>query len=188
MNIIQKPSPNFNARTEFTPQILVIHIMAGTLVGTDSWFATPASQVSSHYGIGLNGEIHQYIDEKNRAWHAGRVDHPSFSLYKPNVNPNDYTIGIEHEGQDLSTAPHNQLQASADLIKDICTRWNIPIDREHIIGHYQVYSIKSGCPSTDHSIIDKIIGIITPIQEEMVPLGKVSKSKLNRIMNFLENL
>lgn len=187
MNITQKPSPNFNARIQFKPELIVVHIMAGTLVGTDSWFATPTSQVSAHYGVGLNGEIHQYVDEKNRAWHAGRVDHPSFTLYKPGINPNDYTIGIEHEGTDLSKSPQNQLQTSVDLIKDICTRWNIPIDREHIIGHYQVYSLKPDCPATDKSVIDKMIAMAQPAEEELVSI-QVPKSKLAKITTFLLNI
>lgn len=159
MNIIQKPSPNFSSREGYKPELVVIHIMAGSLIGTDSWFANPVSQVSSHYGVGVNGEIHQYVKESDKAWHAGRVDHPSFKLYKMGLNPNLYTIGIEHEGQDLSTWNDSQLQVSANLLKDICVRNNIPIDREHIIGHYQVYSLKPDCPGTNKTVIDKLINM-----------------------------
>ncbi len=60
MEIIQKKSPNFwVGRKGYRPEAIVIHIMDGTLVGTDSWFANHTSQVSSHYGIGKNGEVHQ---------------------------------------------------------------------------------------------------------------------------------
>lgn len=182
MNIIQKPSPNFAGRTG-KPELIVIHIMAGTLAGTDSWFASPASQVSAHYGIGVNGEIHQYVQEKDKAWHAGRILNPSFSLYKPGINPNEYTIGIEHEGQDLSKNPLIQLQTSANLTKDICTRWNIPIDRNHIIGHYQVFSDKPNCPATDKSVIDKIINLIGAA-EETVSI-QVPRSKVDKITKYL---
>lgn len=189
MNIIQKPSPNFNSRTQFKPELIVIHIMAGTLDGTDSWFSTPQSQVSAHYGIGLTGEIHQYVAEENRAWHAGRVSKPSFALYKSGINPNDYTIGIEHEGTDLSKNAPEQLQASAELIRDICTRWNIPIDRKHIIAHSQIYSLKPNCPATDKSVIDTIIALAQPpiIPEEQVPIT-VPKSKLANITEYLLHL
>lgn len=188
MNIIQKPSPNFSARIAFKPELVVIHIMAGSLIGTDSWFATTDSQVSAHYGIGLKGEIHQYVNEKNRAWHAGRVSGPTFKLYKPGVNPNDYTIGIEHEGQDLSKNPQAQIQASADLVKAICTRWNIPIDRDHIIGHYQVFDRKPNCPGTDKTVIDKIIKLASPAIVEEIINVPVPKSKVPKVLAFLNTL
>ena len=44
----------FAVLQNFKPELIVLHIMDGTLSGTDSWFADPSSQVSSHYGIGLN--------------------------------------------------------------------------------------------------------------------------------------
>ncbi len=184
MNIIQKPSLNFSSREGYTPELIVIHIMAGSLSGTDDWFTKMAatSQVSAHYGIGLKGEIHQYVEEKFKAWHAGQVVNPTAKLLKLNVNPNLYTIGIEHEGYDLSKNPIGQLQASADLIKDICVRYKIPVDRKHIIGHYEIKASKPNCPSTDKSIIDKIISLIK--EDELVTL-QVPRSKLEKVTKFL---
>jgi len=168
MNIIQKPSPNFRVgRNGYKPEVIVIHIMAGSLAGTDSWFANPASQVSSNYGIGFNGEIHQYVKDQDTAWAQGRVDKPSFSLYKPGVNPNLYCLSIEHEGQNLALAPEAQLKASVELVQSLAKKWNIPLDREHVIGHYQIYSLKPNCPSPDHSIVDKIVALAqTPINDK----------------------
>lgn len=164
MQIIQKPSPNFSEREGYKPEVVVIHVMAGTLSGTDSWFATTASQVSAHYGVGLAGEIHQYVQEDKKAWHAGGVNQPNFELYKPNINPNLYTIGIECEGDDISKNPDTQITAIANLVKDVCTRWNIPIDRKHIIGHYQINLLnRPNCPATDKKIIDRIISLAQPI-------------------------
>src|SRR3989344_3627451 len=100
MNIIQKKSSNFwVGRKGYRPEAVVIHIMDGTLPGTDSWFANPTSQVSAHYGIGKSGEVHQYVQENDAAWHAGLVNAPVWKLIRPNVNPNLYTIGIELEGK-----------------------------------------------------------------------------------------
>jgi len=153
-----KLSPNFTkGRNGYKPELVVIHVMAGSLAGTDSWFANPKSQVSTHYGIGLQGQVHQYVLEENTAWGNGRVSNPTYSLYKPNVNPNLYTISIEHEGQDLSKGTPAMIEASAKLVREIATRHNIPIDRDHVIGHYQIFSSKPNCPSTDKSIIDTII-------------------------------
>lgn len=132
-------------RGGFRPEAIVIHIMEGTLAGTDKWFNMPESKVSAHYGIGHNGEIHQYVHEGNKAWHAGRVFKATWSLLKSGVNPNLYTIGIEHEGTEDSEWPDTIYEASAELIADIASRWGIPLDRDHIIGHREIYAKKS-CP------------------------------------------
>lgn len=160
MNIIQKPSPNFwSGRKGYRPEAVVIHIMDGTLVGTDSWFVSPSSQVSAHYGISRVGEVHQYVQEGDTAWHAGRVDKPSWNLIKPDINPNLYSIGIEHEGKPNDIWTEDMKSASANLIREICKRWQIPIDRQHIIGHYQIFSQKPNCPSANKSIINELIAL-----------------------------
>lgn len=157
-NIIWKGSPNFwRGREGHKPELIVIHIMAGTLKGTDAWFNNPKSQVSAHYGIGKNGEVHQYVKEEDSAWHAGVVSNPSARLINPAVNPNLYTIGIEHEGSENDEWTDDMITESFALIYQICIRWQIPIDRDHIIGHYQITSKKPNCPAVDKSIIDTLI-------------------------------
>lgn len=158
--IIQKKTPNFTVgRKTYKPEAIVIHVMDGTLIGTDSWFENPFSSVSSHYGIGKSGEIHQYVKEEDQAWHAGKVISPQWSLLKPGVNPNLYTIGIEHEGTASTAWPEAMKKASARLIKEISFRWSIPLDREHVIGHYQINGEKPNCPAVNKSVIDELINL-----------------------------
>ncbi len=161
-------SPNFHiGRDTYTPIAIVIHIMEGTLLGTDSWFQNPKSQVSAHFGVGKTGEIHQYVLQTDSAWHAGRVNNPSWRLIKSNpvdqkyINPNFYTIGIEHEGNEDSTWTDAMYQSSSELIAGISKRWNIPIDRDHIIGHHEIYSLKT-CPGTKVDF-DKLIQMASAI-------------------------
>jgi N-acetyl-anhydromuramyl-L-alanine amidase AmpD len=146
MNIIKLTTPNYRAsRKGQKPEAIVIHIMDGTLPGTDSWFADANSKVSAHYGVGKKGEVHQYVLEQHTAQHAGIVDHPSWKLIKPGVNPNFYTIGIEHEGVDGDALTDIQMRTSAELIAGIAKRWNIPLDRDHIIKHHEIRRGKT-CP------------------------------------------
>lgn len=163
---IWKPSPNFwSGRRGYKPEAVVIHIMDGTLAGTDAWFADSKSQVSAHFGIGKNGEVHQYVKEEDTAWHAGRIDNPDWKLIKSNVNPNLYTIGIEHEGKSDDVWTGAMKQASVTLIREVCERWEIPMDRDHIIGHYQIFSKKPNCPAKNKQIIDELVSLATGSQQ-----------------------
>jgi len=134
-------------RRGFHPEAVVVHIMDGTLAGTDAWFANPASQVSAHYGIGMAGQIHQYVAESDTAWHAGRRSQPTWRLIKPDVNPNLYTIGIEHEGRADTPWSEAMLAAGTGLAAAVCNRWSIRVDRNHLIGHREIYARKT-CPGS----------------------------------------
>lgn len=83
------------------PRLIVMHIMEGSLAGTDGWFHNPVSQVSAHFGIGVGGEIIQWVDTKDAAWHA--------------VEANAYAIGIELEGNSGEPATDAQLQQAGRL-------------------------------------------------------------------------
>lgn len=185
INAIKKPCIHWSSRGDYAPEIIVVHISTGSLGSMDSWFGSPGSLVSAHYGVGKDGSIHQYVAEDSAAWHAGRVSNPTFKLYKKGINPNLYTIGIENEGLDLSNATPLQLAKLMAIIKDIASRWNIPIDRDHIIGHYQVFAEKPFCPSPDHTLLDKIVSKMLP--EERVCV-MCPKSKVDIINNFLNSL
>jgi N-acetyl-anhydromuramyl-L-alanine amidase AmpD len=118
---------------------VVIHITDGGALAknTAAYFADPKDKngnpvkASAHYVVGQAGEIYQCVREKDIAWHAG----PS---------GNSDTIGIEHNARSAKELnktdpglPLTQVQyaASVALVKDICTRYKIPLDRAHIIGH-----------------------------------------------------
>lgn len=148
MPILWKGSPNkTKGRGGYRPEAVVVHIMEGTLAGTDAWFANPASKVSAHYGVGKAGAVHQYVLDTDQAWHAGRVYKPTWKGVHAGVSPNRYTIGIEHEGKADDVWPDAMLDASASLIRELCTRWAIPIDRDHVVGHREIYARKT-CPGS----------------------------------------
>lgn len=147
MNIEKRLIPvNYTVgRYDYQPEAIVIHLMGGTLDGTDSWFRNPKAQASTHYGIGKGGRIYQWVEEKNMAWGNGRVDKPTWSLLKPNANPNLYTVSIEHEGVTGHEWTLEQYASLAGLVKEISKRWNIPLDADHIIIHSEIYAKKPDC-------------------------------------------
>lgn len=172
MEITWKPSPNFRkGRKGAKPEAIVLHISTGSIgsaepedesgpvpASLDNTFQNPSSGVSAHYGVAKIGAIHQYVKEADEAFHAGIVENPNWSLLKPDMNPNLYTIGIEHEGKHTDIWPEAQRAASAALVKNIAARYGIPLDRDHVIGHYQISGTRrENCPAVDKSIIDEII-------------------------------
>ena len=95
---IWKPSPNFwSGRLHGLPTDLVLHTMDGSLTSTDSWFANAASQVSAHYGVGLDGAIHQYVHLEDSAWANGVLEAGNTWGGPVGVNPNHLTVSIETE-------------------------------------------------------------------------------------------
>ncbi len=145
---------------------IVLHTMVGTVASSQARFDDPASQVSVHYGIGLDGSITQWVDEANTAWQAG------------NYPVNQTTIGIEHEDDGnyndavRTTALY---QSSAQLVADICQRYGLPADTGHIFLHKNVIDMSkypggTGCP--DGLDTNKIISMAAAILgggEEMYP-------------------
>ena len=127
------------------PEAIVIHIMDGSFAAGESVFSDSTTQKSAHYGISREGVVHQYVHESDTAYHAGIVVNPSWDLLKPGVNPNFYTIGIEHEGVAADVWTEAQMEASAALVEQIGTRWGIQLDPEHVIRHHQIRATKT-CP------------------------------------------
>lgn len=127
--------------------LIVIHVSEGDASSVVSWFNNPAAKVSAHYLVRSDGKILQFVDEDDTAWHAGRVYRPSARLVlgRAPSNPNVYSIGIEHEGDGTHELTDAQRAASVALIADICRRRHIPVDRDHIIGHREIFIGKT-CP------------------------------------------
>ena len=117
--------------------MVVIHTTEGSYSGSISWFRNPASGVSAHYVIRKSdGEVTQMVSDERRAWHAGTA--------------NDRSIGIEHEGAAANAATWTPqiLESSARLGAWLSERYNIPIDRDHFIGHSEVHSSSRSDPGS----------------------------------------
>lgn len=132
----------------FDIDTIVAHVMEGTEDAANSWFEAEVSDVSSNYGIAKVGRIEMYVREEDTPWAQGRVYNPTAKvvLARPNVNPNTYCISIEFEGSGKEQLTQEQKIAGAWLINDIRSRHpKILLDRDHIIGHHEIYAKKT-CP------------------------------------------
>jgi len=142
------PSPNFSSREGRKIIAIVDHITAGAFPGCLDWLKNPASQASAHYIITKLGRIIQLVKEGDKAWHANPANKPNWVLYD-GTNPNLYTIGIEHEGQTGDAFTEAQYQSTLFLHKELTLKYAIPIDTDHIIGHYRIDSVnRPNCPGS----------------------------------------
>lgn len=146
-------SPYHSSRYKHNVSLIVIHTTVGWYEGTINYFQNNDRRVSSHYVVKPDGtEVTQMVDEARASHHAGIVSNPNPKYVKKDsngkiINPNYYSIGIENADKNQ---PHTwdrtgQHKALAILIRDICKRWNLPISRDYICGHRELYDKKT-CP------------------------------------------
>lgn len=152
-------SPNFESgRGGRKPVAIVVHTTDGSFTSAAAWMSNPTSGVSAHYLVGLDGAIARLVAESNTARHAGiLVDPIASSLASLGDDPNLTTIGIEFvdvgfPGEVARTDA--QYESGADLLRGIARRWDVPLDREHVIAHRELRADKT-CPG--NLDIDRLI-------------------------------
>ncbi|CAM9356741.1 1,6-anhydro-N-acetylmuramyl-L-alanine amidase AmpD [Acinetobacter bereziniae] len=155
----QVPSPNYNQRPENTEiQLIVIHNISlppsqfgGGYIeqffqNQLDWSIHPyfqtiqGMQVSTHLLILRTGEIIQFVNFNDRAWHAGR------SSYLGKVECNDYSIGIELEGSDDLDFEEVQYQQLVDVVAALQLAY--PKTDHHLAGHSDIAPGRKTDPGT----------------------------------------
>lgn len=108
---------------------IVIHDTEGAWAGVLNLIQDP-TYVSWHYTLrSTDGHIAQHVKTKDVAWHAGNWD------------VNARSVGLEHEGflaQPDAWYTEAMYRASARLVRYLAARFDIPLDRQHILGHDNV--------------------------------------------------
>ncbi len=143
-------SPNHNERPEgCNINLLVIHNISlppgqygsGAILDffqnkldpkSHPYFETIAHlQVSSHLLIRRDGSLYQFVPFHKRAWHAGESSFLGVS------HCNDYSIGIELEGQDNEDYDVSQYQALSEATRALM-QYAPGITLDRIVGHQQI--------------------------------------------------
>lgn len=159
------PSCNYVDYGVNQPQAIVLHFTDyGTLGGVVSWFRK-LDGLSTHYLIDREGTVYQFVPEGVGARHVACAGGTCLASCPPDLCGDGYpelkSIGIELlnygyvdptvQGilvyEDYQAAfgrrywedyPDMQLEALKALVCDIAKRWGIPIDTEHVLGHYRI--------------------------------------------------
>ena len=150
LNTKQVSSPHFNPRPyQDDISLLVIHYISlppdefggdfidrffeGTLAPTlHPYFEEIKDlRVSAHCLINREGQITQYVNFNDMAWHAG------VSCFEGREKCNEFSIGIELEGSNNQPFTEAQYQTLAQLTQVIMKAYP-QITPERIAGHNQI--------------------------------------------------
>jgi LysM repeat protein len=96
---------------------VVVHIMAGTFEGTDSWFRNPKAKASSHFGTSKTGRLRQWVDTADRAW-AQADGNPSW-------------LSVENEGKGGDALTDAQLDRVAEVLAWAHKTYGVPLQVTH---------------------------------------------------------
>ena len=154
------PLEDFSWEREYAPEFVMIHFTSAVMLNRNDPFNMELVrrtfvdyEVSIHYIVQRDGTVYCYIPENRAAWHAGKGEWAGDPKYTNAMNR--YAIGIELVGIGsesdmsiyLSAAEYQALDDSFKgftdqqydtlklLVADICSRNNISMDRDHVIGH-----------------------------------------------------
>ena len=112
-------SPNKTINRTSPIDTITIHSVAGnmTIESLGAWFSKPTTQASSNYGIGTDGRIGMYVEEKDRSWcsSSSTNDHRAVTIEVAN--------SVAVEPWPISDGA---LKSLVNLCADICQRNNIP--------------------------------------------------------------
>lgn len=144
------PSPNYDERPEnLAVSLIVVHgisLPPGEFGGPwisdlfsncldpqqHPYFAEIAElRVSSHFLIRRQGDIIQYVPVHKRAWHAGQ------SCFQGCSDCNDFSIGIELEGEDHTPYDSRQYTSLIDLIEVLMQAYPA-ISMNNVVGHADI--------------------------------------------------
>lgn len=108
-----RPVRNFTHDGQEEVRGVVVHIMDGTLEGSQAWFDNPSAQASAHFGTGKGGALRQWVDTADRAW-AQAAGNRSW-------------LSVENEGQGGDALTDAQLDRNAQVLAWAHETYDVPL-------------------------------------------------------------
>jgi N-acetylmuramoyl-L-alanine amidase len=124
------PSPNFGPRKRDRVDMLVLHYTFIDGPASLARLCDRAAEVSAHYLIEEDGRVFALVEEKMRAWHAGK------SSWQGDTDVNSRSVGIELVNPGDRPFAEPQLAALIELGQGILSRH--PIPAANVVGHEDV--------------------------------------------------
>lgn len=147
---------------------VVLHVVAGHMANVFNVFNGQARPVSAHFCVGKDGRIEQYVSIDDTAYGNGLawVDShwaknrgtqqdpkwipvvPTWQDLIPGVNPNAYTISIEHDGDYQDEWTPEMYEANNRLLQWLAQQTDLTyVPHRTLIGHCEIDTVdKVNCP------------------------------------------
>ena len=138
---IKETDLSFNSLSErsYTDMVVIHH------TGSPDMDASAEQIHGWHLGNGWAGIGYHYVIRKDGTIERGR---PEWAIGSHAYGENSHTIGIHLSGDFEDAEPTaEQLDRCGALVADICDRYGIPIDRDHIVGHGELMA--TSCPGVN---------------------------------------
>lgn len=136
-----KLSPNHSGQRNHAIDTITIHCVVGqcSVETLGNIFAPTSRQASSNYGVGVDGRIGMYVEEKNRSWCTSSAANDHRAI----------TIEVASDTTEPYAVRDNVFAALLDLVTDICKRNDIKklvwsTNKTDRVNH------KNGCNMTVH--------------------------------------
>jgi len=136
-----KISPNKSSPRNHTIDTITIHCVVGqcSVETLGNVFAPASRQASSNYGIGYDGKIGMYVEEKDRSWCSSNASNDNRAV----------TIEVASDTKHPYAVNDKAYAALLDLVTDICKRNGIKkltwsINKNDRVNHL------NGCNMTVH--------------------------------------
>lgn len=107
-------SPNKTTPRNHAIDTITIHCVVGqvTVERLGEIFASPEKQASANYGIGLDGKIGMYVEEKDRSWCSSNSDNDNRAI----------TIEVASDTTEPYAVNDAAYKSLINLLVDICQR------------------------------------------------------------------
>lgn len=176
--VYTKLSPNHSGQRTMPIDTIAIHCMAGncTVEVCGDLFASSSRPASSQYGIGSDGRIGMYVEEKNRSWctSSAKVDQRAITIEVANT--------VNKDPWPISDKAYASL---VNLCVDICQRNNIKkllwegdktlmgnINRQNLVVHR--WTANKSCPGdTIYNMHSKLVSEVNARLGLKLPAAKI---------------
>lgn len=119
--------------------VIIHHTSQNSIAQTQRTFQLPHTKVSAHYVIGRDGQVVQFLNDYERAWHAGK------SKWGSLTDINSASIGIELDNNGYEVFPEVQINSLLVLLDTLKTKYLIP--QLNFIGHADIAPTRKNDPN-----------------------------------------
>lgn len=142
---------------------LVMHVAEDNSRKDGDRYLASTPTKSAHFFVNRDGSVKQYVSVMDSAWAnglsplgggkwespEGSTVVPKWAWIRPNVNPNHYTVSMEHQGNAADVWTAAEFESTVNIMKWLApikgVLWWVP--GQNVIGHCDISPVdRPNCP------------------------------------------